>query len=133
MKTLKSLLGVVILTLVTSYSLQAQENDVIYVKMAEEQHVKKESLKTYLIEREIPNAGDLTEEQLKSISQKSCSVLREMGPGIEWLHSYVTDNKVYCLYKAENMELIKSHAEQGGFPANYIVELSTTIDPTTAQ
>ena len=133
MKSLKSLLGVLILALMASNSLQAQENDVIYVKMAEEQRMNKEVLKTYLIEREIPNAGDLTQEQLKSISQKSCSVIEDLGPGIEWLHSYVTDNKVYCIYKAQSKELIEEHAEQGGFPANYIVELATTIDPTTAQ
>ncbi len=133
MKTLKSLLGVLTLAFMASYSLQAQKEDVIYVKMAEEQRMKKEALKTYLIEREIPNAGDLTEDQLKSISQKSCSVIENLGPGIEWLHSYVTDNKVYCIYKAQSKELMEAHAEQGGFPANYIVELATTIDPTTAQ
>ncbi|MCW5516243.1 DUF4242 domain-containing protein [Muriicola sp. Z0-33] len=89
-------------------------------------------MKTFLIEREIPNAGELTAEQLKGISQKSNAVLSEMGAGIQWMHSYVAQNKVYCVYKAENKEAIKTHAEKGGFPANKISELATTIDPTTA-
>lgn len=86
----------------------------------------------YLIEREIPNAGALTSEQLQGISQKSCSVLRSMGPAIQWVHSYVTDNKIYCIYIAENEEAIRKHASQGGFPANRISEIKTVIDPTTA-
>ena len=89
-------------------------------------------MKTYLIEREIPGAGKLTPEQLKSISQTSCGVLKEMGPSIKWLHSYVTGNKIYCVYQAENEELIKEHAKKGGFPANNIVEIGTTISPATA-
>ena len=90
-------------------------------------------MKTYLIEREIPDAGKFTAEQLKGISQKSCSVLTEMGPDIQWLQSYVTGNKIYCIYKAKNAELIKEHAKQGGFPANYIVEVGTVISPATAK
>jgi hypothetical protein len=89
-------------------------------------------MKTFLIEREIPDAGKLTGEQLKSISQKSCTVLKEMGPRIQWVHSYVTGNKIYCIYKAENEELIREHAKRGGFPANSIVEVSTMISPATA-
>jgi len=89
-------------------------------------------MKTYLIEREIPDAGKLTPEQLKGISQKSCSVLKEMGPKIEWIQSYVTGNKIYCIYKAESAELIKEHAAKGGFPANVITEISTVISPATA-
>ena len=91
-----------------------------------------EIMKTYVIEREIPEAGKLTQEQLKGISQKSNAVLTEMGTGIEWVHSYVTENKVYCVYKAENKEAIKEHAKKGGFPANNISELSTTINPSSA-
>lgn len=90
-------------------------------------------MKTYLIEREIPDAGKLTPEQLKAISQKSCSVLKEMGPRIQWVQSYVTGNKIYCIYKAENAELIKEHAKKGGFPANSIVEVPSIISPATAQ
>lgn len=89
-------------------------------------------MKTYLIEREIPDAGKLTEEELKGISKKSCTVLKEMDSGIRWLHSYVTDNKIYCLYEAENRELILEHANIGGFPVNSIQEMSTTISPKTA-
>ena len=90
-------------------------------------------MKTYVIEREIPNAGKLTQEELKGISQKSNEVLSAMGHGIEWQHSYVTDNKVYCIYKPKNERLLKEHAEKGGFPANNISELSTTIDPDTGR
>src|SRR5215207_6036926 len=74
-------------------------------------------MKTYVIEREIPGAGKLTADELKAISQTSCGVLKEMGSQIQWLHSYVTGNKIYCIYKAENAELVKEHAKKGGFPA----------------
>jgi hypothetical protein len=90
------------------------------------------AMKTYLIERDIPNAGKLTPEQLKSISQTSCNVLKEMGPKIQWIQSYVTGDKIYCVYKAENEELIREHAKKGGFPANYIMEISSVISPATA-
>ena len=90
-------------------------------------------LKTYLIERDIPNAGKLTPAELKGISQKSCSVLKDMGPGIQWLQSYVTGNKIYCVYKAENEELIKEHGQKGGFPVTSITEISSTISPATAK
>ena len=90
------------------------------------------TMKTYLIEREIPDAGKLTPEQLKGISQKSCGVLKEMGPKIEWQHSYVTGNKIVCIYKAENEELIREHAKKGGFPVNKITEIGTVISPATA-
>ncbi len=87
----------------------------------------------YLIEREIANAGSLSPEQLQGVAQKSCSVLRGMGPTIQWVQSYVTDNKVYCVYIAENEAAIRKHAELGGFPANRISEIRTTIDPTTSE
>jgi hypothetical protein len=89
-------------------------------------------MKTYLIEREIPNAGKFTRENLKAISQKSCSVLDEMGPQIQWIHSYVTGDKIFCIYKAENEQLIKEHADKGGFPANNIIEIASIISPATA-
>ena len=91
------------------------------------------AMKTYLIEREIPNAGKLTADELKGISQTSCSVLKEMGPKIQWIHSYVTGNKIYCIYKAENEELLKEHGKKGGFPVNAITEISSTISPDTAK
>ncbi|MEP6948747.1 MAG: DUF4242 domain-containing protein [Ginsengibacter sp.] len=94
---------------------------------------KSTTLKTYLIERDIPGAGKLTPEQLKAISQKSCGVLKEMGPQIEWIQSYVTGDKIFCVYKAENEELIREHAKKGGFPANKITEVSSEISPATAQ
>jgi hypothetical protein len=87
----------------------------------------------YIIEREIPNAGALTEEQLQGISQKSCSVLHSMGPQIQWLQSYVTGDKVYCVYIAPDEASVREHAEKGGFPANRISEVKTVIDPTTAE
>ena len=90
-------------------------------------------MKTYLIERDIPDAGKLTPEQLKSISQKSCSVLKDMGPQIQWIQSYVTGDKIFCVYKAENEDLIREHAKKGGFPANVITEINTTISPATAK
>ena len=90
-------------------------------------------MKTYLIERDIPGAGKLTPEQLKDISQKSCSVLKEMGPQIEWIQSYVTGDKIFCVYKAENEELIREHAKKEDFPANKITEVGTEISPATAE
>jgi hypothetical protein len=95
--------------------------------------IKTKQMKTYLIERDIPDAGKFTPDQLKAISQKSCAVLKEMGPEIEWIQSYVTGNKIFCVYKAENEELIREHAKKGGFPANKITEVVTGISPATAQ
>lgn len=87
----------------------------------------------YVIEREIPGAGKLTAAQLQNISQTSCNVLNQLGPTIQWVQSYVTDDKIYCVYLAPNKQLIEEHARQGGFPANRISEVRTTIDPTTAE
>jgi len=87
----------------------------------------------YIIEREIPGAGKLTTAELAAISQKSCSVLQQMGPRIQWLESYVTGDKVYCVYIAPNEEMIREHARSGGFPANHIAEVKTMIDPTTSE
>jgi hypothetical protein len=90
------------------------------------------TMNTYVIEREIPNAGELKAADLQGISKTSCSVLKELGPDIQWLHSYVTDNKIFCVYKAENEEILKEHAKKGGFPINSIHKLSTVISPETA-
>ncbi len=87
----------------------------------------------YVIEREIPGAGNLTEEQLKAISQTSCKVLQELGPQIQWVHSYVTTDKIYCIYNAPNEETLREHAFKGGFPANSISPVWKIIDPTTAE
>ncbi len=87
----------------------------------------------YMIEREIPDAGKLSPAELQGISQKSCGVLRELGPSIQWVQSYVTSNKIYCVYVAPNEEMVRQHAEQGGFPADQISEIRSMIDPTTAE
>lgn len=87
----------------------------------------------YVIEREIPGAGKMTPEQLKEISQISCGVLSKMGSQIQWVHSYVTTDKIYCIYNAPNEEMVREHAVQGGFPANSVSKVSAIIDPTTAE
>ena len=87
----------------------------------------------FLIEREIPGASKLSAEELQGISQKSCGVLREMGPQIQWVQSYVTDEKIYCVYIAPNEDAVREHASQGGFPANCVSRISSVIDPTTAE
>lgn len=87
----------------------------------------------FIIEREVPGAGKMTPEQLQAISQKSCNVLNQLGPRIQWLESHVTDDKFYCVYIAPNEELIRDHASRGGFPSNKISEIKTVIDPTTAE
>ncbi len=87
----------------------------------------------YVIEREIPGAGNLSPEQLKAISQTSCGVLSKMGTQIQWVHSYVTTDKIYCIYNAPNEEMVREHAMQGGFPANSVSRVAAIIDPTTAE
>ena len=87
----------------------------------------------YIIEREMPGAGSLSAEQLRGASQTSCGVLKKLGPQIQWVESYVTDDKVYCVYIAPNQEMIEEHARQGGFPANRVSQVRTMIDPTTAE
>ncbi len=87
----------------------------------------------YVIEREIPGAGKLKPQELQAVSQKSCEVLRNLGPQIQWVHSYVTDNKIYCIYIAPNADLIREHARKGGFPANQVSEVKSVIDPTTGE
>ena len=95
--------------------------------------VKTKEMKTYVIERDMPNVGNLTGAQLKSASQNSCAVLKDLGAGIEWDHSYVTGNKIYCVYRAESIDIIKEHAQKAGFPANKISEVVTVISPKTAE
>jgi hypothetical protein len=87
----------------------------------------------FVIEREMPGAGRLSAEELQGASKGSCSVLRELGPEIQWVHSYVTDDKIYCVYRAPSEALIRQHAETAGFPANRIAQVRATIDPTTAE
>lgn len=87
----------------------------------------------YLIERELPGAGKLTPAELRAISQKSCAVLGRLGPQIQWQHSYVTGDKIYCVYLAPSEKLVRQHAEEGGFPANRISQITSTIDPVTAE
>jgi hypothetical protein len=87
----------------------------------------------FVIEREIPGAGKLPKQELQAISQKSCNVLQSMGPKIQWVQSYVTDNKIYCIYNAPDEAAVREHARQGGFPANVVSRVRTIIDPTTAE
>jgi hypothetical protein len=124
MKRIKLVLVLIVFTL--NYSQAQQKENQITIK-------NNDTMKTYVIERIIPGAGNLTPEQLKGISQTSCSVLKEMGPIIEWQHSYVTGDKVYCVYKAKNKQLIEEHAKKGNFPANSISEVAATISPLTAE
>ena len=87
----------------------------------------------YVIERDIPGVGDSPASALQAVSQMSCSVLKELGPQIQWLESYVTDDKIYCIYIAPNEEMVREHATRGGFPANRVSQVKTIIDPTTAE
>ena len=87
----------------------------------------------YLIERNIPGAGKLSPAELQAISQKSCSVLNTLGPSIQWVHSYVTDDQIHCIYRAPNEAMVREHAKQGGFPANSVAQVRRMIDPTTAE
>ncbi|HET9002314.1 MAG TPA: DUF4242 domain-containing protein [bacterium] len=87
----------------------------------------------FVIERELPNAGNLSPQELRAVSQRSCSVLNQMGPQIQWVHSYVADDKIYCLYVAPNEEMVREHAGKGGFPANRVAVVKTVIDPTTSE
>ena len=87
----------------------------------------------YVIEREMPGVGQLSAEELRGASQNSCGILQELGPQIQWVQSYVTDDKIYCVYIAQNDNLVRQHAQQAGFPANRVSEVKTIIDPTTAE
>jgi hypothetical protein len=94
---------------------------------------EEESMPKYVIERDIPGIGNVTPQEVVAISQKSCSVLQNLGPQIQWLHSYVTGDKIYCVYIAPNEEIVREHAKQGGFPANRVSEVKLVIDPTSAE
>ncbi len=124
MKTVKTL--AIIIALFSTSLVFAQEK-------GKEDCSSTKAMKTYLIERDMPGAGDLTEKQLQEASEKSCQVLDELGTRIVWLNSYVVDDKLYCVYKSESKELIKEHAEKGGFPCTNIMEVKTKIGPYTAQ
>jgi hypothetical protein len=128
MKSITNRILIFAITLLTGYASIAQTT----TASGNSSTTKTTTMKTYLIEREIPGAGKLTAEQLKAISQKSCDVLKEMGPQIQWIQSYVTGDKIFCVYKAESEELIREHAKKGGFPANAIIEVSSGISPATA-
>jgi enamine deaminase RidA (YjgF/YER057c/UK114 family) len=127
MKTLKLLLIATIAF--TTTNMMGQEKSATDLLKNE---MTKNDQKMYVIEREIPGAGDLTSEELKAISQTSCGVLHEMGSDIKWLHSYVTGDKIYCVYMAQNEDLVREHAQKGGFPANSVAEVKTIINPDTA-
>jgi hypothetical protein len=101
---------------------------VVLYTLLQEAHMPK-----FLIEREIPGAGSMSPEQFQGVAEKSCSVLRDLGPKIQWLHSYVTDDKIYCVYIAPDEKTIREHATRGGFPANRVAEIKNVIDPTTAE
>jgi hypothetical protein len=111
-------------TLFTGFACMAQTASVVH---------KAPKMNTYIIERDIPGAGQFSAEKLKAISQTSCTVLKEMGPSIQWLHSYVTGDKIFCVYKAENIDLIKEHGKKGGFPVTAIYQVNDVISPATAK
>jgi uncharacterized FlgJ-related protein len=128
---MKTSLTMTLLSLILMFgSLTAYTQTASISKTKNEKSMK--TMNTYVIEREIPNAGNLTAADLQGIAQKSCSVLKELGPDIEWVQSYVTDNKIFCIYKAENEEILRTHAMKGGFPINSVHLLSTIISPATA-
>jgi len=133
MKTNKTITILLFITVLWSFTTNAQNNLAQNISISNEV-IHDNNMKTYVIERNIPDAGNFTPDELKGISQKSCSVLDQMGSeNIQWLHSYVTEDKIYCVYKAQNKELLKEHASKGGFPANSISEVSTVISPETAK
>src|SRR5687767_9608378 len=118
---------IIALLLLTAYFAMAQKTASTNSKTKNET-----AMKTYLIERDLPGAGKFTADELKGISQTSCGVLKEMGPKIQWIHSYVTGDKIYCVYKAQNEDLLREHGKKGGFPVTNITEISSTISPATA-
>jgi len=125
--TLTTLLMILVLGSTTAFSQTASASS-----PKKEKSMAAKKMNTYVIEREIPNVGKSNAAELQGISQKSCSVLKELGPGIEWVQSYVTENKIFCIYKAENEEILRTHAMKGGFPINSINLLSSVISPATA-
>ena len=128
MKMLKSLL--ILVSLLTTPFIMAQESTAADLLRKEASTPK---MNMYVIEREIPNVGQSTAQDLENVSKKSCSVLKDMGPDIKWVNSFVTGDKIYCVYLAENEDLIREHAKKGGFPANKISKVENVIDPSTAK
>ena len=128
-KTTPLTLLIVILMMIGSTAVFAQTAS---AKTENKKTMETKKMNTYVIEREIPNAGKLTAPELKGISQTSCTVLQELGPDIEWVHSYVVENKIFCIYRAENEEILREHAKKGGFPINKINLVSNVISPATA-
>ncbi len=137
MKSLRILLLLVLSLTISSCGNTNKENSSKSTENSSAEMLRPEALaqnlNMYVIEREIPGAGNLTAEELKGISQVSCGVLEKMGSEIQWLHSYVTGDKIYCVYTAPNEEMVREHARQGGFPANSVSAVSTIIDPSTAE
>ena len=130
MKTAKTIY--VLLTILLTVSTAAFAQTASTTKNKKEKGMSTKTMNTYVIEREIPDAGKLNAEELQGISKTSCTVLKELGPDIQWVQSYVTDNKIYCVYRAENEEILRTHAAKGGFPINKVSKLSTMISPATA-
>jgi len=129
MKTMKKSISITFTLIMLAGTVAFSQN----TEISEEKHMEKETkLNTYVIERDMPGAGDLTAEQLKDVSQLSNSVAEEQGSDIEWLHSYVTVDKIFCVYKAVDEEILNEHAEKAGFPVTSIHKLSTVIGPETA-
>jgi len=137
MKKIKILLILLLAFTISNCVDSKKENAAVNEKNTNPEMLRPEALAAnsnmYVIERKIPGAGKLTAEELKAISQTSCGVLKEMGSEIQWVHSYVTDDKIYCVYTAPNVEMVQEHAKQGGFPANSVSKVATIIDPTTAE
>lgn len=146
MKTLKILLTLILSVVIAQCSYDKKDNSektiddpveiAVVEKVTVSEMVRPESLdkniNMYVIEREIPDAGKMSAEELRNISQISCGVLKEMGSEIQWLHSYVAENKIYCVYTAPNKEMVVEHAKKGGFPANSVSAVATIISPETA-
>jgi hypothetical protein len=127
MKTIK-ITNLLLMLMMISSGIIAQTTQVT----KNQKTMETKTMDTYVIERQIPDAGKFNAEQLQGISKTSCSVLKDLGPDIEWIHSYVTDNKIFCIYKATSEQILRTHAEKGGFPINAINKLSTVISPATA-
>lgn len=128
MKTAMKINALLVMLMLTSAAFAQQASP----SSKKEKSAQPKTMNTYVIEREIPEAGKLNAGDLQGISQKSCTVIKELGPDIEWVQSYVTDNKIFCIYRAENEAILRTHAEKGGFPINAIHKLSTMISPATA-
>jgi hypothetical protein len=130
---MKALKTIEVLVLLMLLSLAAFSQTVAAKNSENKKLMETKKMQTYVIEREIPTAGNLNGSDLRTISQTSCSVLKDLGPQIQWVESYVTDNKIFCIYRAENEEILREHAKKGNFPINAIHPLNTMIGPETAK